>query len=310
MLERAGDEVGQRGGRLQRDPHQVAQLLPQLGVLPVADQLFRLGKLLLDRDHPLADLVQLLHDRQQLAEPQIQLFDQPHDLVAADDQPAPGGVLLGRRARCLSTAMRKSAWFSRSRCLIVARFGASRLSVRFFSAVLVTEISIVRSSRSSPCCTFSSSSTAAVQHEVVAQQQVAEAVRVSSIRRAEEISSGRDEHRNLAHLHQVHADRVVDVRFGAAVLRQVLEISSPRHARHRSGSSTRTSSSTDVSSTSIRRRDARFCLRAIAAPFLTTAVLGGAMLGDAVSDGCSVQRAIRTSASHRQFLAVANVERR
>ena len=75
----------------------------------------------------------------------------------------------------LSMAMRKSAWFSRSRCLSVARFGASRLSMRFFSAVLVTEISIVRSSRSSPLLHFFQQLDRALQHEVVGQQQVAEA---------------------------------------------------------------------------------------------------------------------------------------
>ncbi len=63
-----------------------------------------------------------------------------------------------------------------------------------------------------------------VQHKVVAQHQLAE-----SDARFLDLPGGRDfvrprEHRNFAHLHQVHADGVVDVRFGAAVLRQVLEI--------------------------------------------------------------------------------------
>ena len=71
--------------------------------------------------------------------------------------------------------MRKSTWFSRSRCLIVARLGPSRLSVRFFSAVLVTEISIVRSSRSSPSLDLFQQLDRPLQHEVVGQQRAAEA---------------------------------------------------------------------------------------------------------------------------------------
>ena len=39
---------------------------------------------------------------------------------------------------------------------------------------------------------------------------------MSSIALADEISSLAIEHRDFAHLHQVHADRVVDVRFAAA----------------------------------------------------------------------------------------------
>jgi hypothetical protein len=43
------------------------------------------------------DLVELRHDRRQPLNAEIELFDQPHDLVAADDQSAPGGPLLGGR---------------------------------------------------------------------------------------------------------------------------------------------------------------------------------------------------------------------
>jgi hypothetical protein len=63
-----------------------------------------------------------------------------------------------------------------------------------------------------------------VQHEVVAEHQIAEP-------RPRHLngSGGRDfvgtrEHRYLTHLHEVHADGIVDVRFGAAVFRQVLEL--------------------------------------------------------------------------------------
>ena len=106
----------------------------------------------------------------------------------------------------------------------MARFGGSRLSVRFFSAVLVTLISMVRSSRSSPCCTFSSSSTAACRTKSLPN------IRLRKRRAGYLDPAGRGdfvgprEHRDLTHLHEIHADRVVDVRFGAAVFRQVIEI--------------------------------------------------------------------------------------
>ena len=109
LFDRAGDEAGQRGRRFQRDPHQVAQLLHQLLVLPLADQFLRLRQLLLDRDHPLADLVKLLHDRHQLA----QAADSALPPAARFCSAAPPAVARRRASRLvgrfLSIATRKSA---------------------------------------------------------------------------------------------------------------------------------------------------------------------------------------------------------
>ena len=178
--------------------------------------------------------------------PQVQLFDQPHDLVAADDQAAPGGALFGSGCGACSTAVRKSAWLSRSRCLSVARFGASRLSVRFFSAVLVTEISIVRSSRSSPLLDLFQQ----LDGRLAARSRWPAACGGSgcgSLRCAwpRRFRRSAIEHRDLAHLHEVHADRVVDVRFAAAAVGIEIDLRR-RLRRRRSTSSGSTKSSTSA----------------------------------------------------------------
>ncbi len=150
LFERASGQVGQRGGGFQRDPHQVAEFLDEFGVLLFADQFRRLGKLLLDR-RPSA--------RRSCGAGPTSASACPSEGSALRPvaRPCRGGSPAGAMRRAsrpwsarLSIAMRKSTWFNRIRCLIVVRLGASRLSVRFFSEVLVTEISIVRSSRNSP----------------------------------------------------------------------------------------------------------------------------------------------------------------
>ena len=85
-----------------------------------------------------------------------------------------------------------------------------RLRIRFFSAVLVTETSIVRSSRSWPSRTFSSSFDRALQHVVGGQHAVADTCG-GCARSAwpTTISCCPVEQRDLAHLHQVHPHRIV-----------------------------------------------------------------------------------------------------
>ena len=125
-------------------------------------------------DHPPRDLGQLVQQRLQAAGAQIQFFDQPHGLVAAA---APAGA---RRARRLVIgvlrlmATRKSARLRRSRWASVFRFGPSRSMIFFLPAVLVTETSIVRSSRNLPSRTFSSRRDGALQQIIAGQHAVAE----------------------------------------------------------------------------------------------------------------------------------------
>ena len=132
--------------------------------------------------------MQLVHQRLQPVDAQVQLLDQPHGLVAAAHQSPPGGAPLAASAGCLLTAIAVVAAVLPSRCSSVARFGPSRFRMfRFFSVVLVTETSIVRSSRSLPSRTFRSRVDRALQQIVAGQHGVAEA-RASAL----DLLGGRD----------------------------------------------------------------------------------------------------------------------
>ena len=148
------------------------------------------------------------------------------------------GMLLADGDAKVALVLAAAAWSS------VARFGPSRRRIRFFSAVLVTETSIVRSSRSSPSRTFSSKLHRALQHEVAGQHVVAEAACGSS-RSAWPRSDlpARDEQRNLAHLHQVHPHRIVDAGARSADL---VELDSSSSSATASSSSSASSSSKAV----------------------------------------------------------------
>ena len=84
--------------------------------------------------------------------------------------------------------------------------------IRFFSVVLVTETSIVRSSRSLPSRTFSKALDGALQDIIGGQHAVAKE-RAGSSRSPwrHRTSSHASQQRNLAHLHQVHPHRIVGV---------------------------------------------------------------------------------------------------
>ena len=221
FFERASSEVGQRCRRLERDPHQVAEFLHQLGVELVAGEPLWFGQLLFDRAHALADFVQLLHHRHELAKPKVELFDEPHDLAAAGDEATPGRVLFARRAAAIDRdavigLVEPHQVLDRGQV-----WGEAFESALLSPAVLVTEISIVRSSRSSPARTFSSSSMAPCRTKSLLKQELAEleASLLDPAGRRDFV--GTREHRDLAHLHEVHADGVVDVRFGAAFFGQM-----------------------------------------------------------------------------------------
>ena len=74
----------------------------------------------------------------------------------------------------------------------MTRFGPMRRRIFFFSTVLVTETSIVRSSRNSLSRTFSSSATAPRNMKSLASMRRRKQVRVASISLAQAISSCRD----------------------------------------------------------------------------------------------------------------------
>ena len=83
----------QRGGRFERDPHQVVQLLPQLRLGAAGGQAGDLGlaNLNLQRLHPQQDFGQLVEQRLQAVVAEVHLLDQADGLVAAAGQPRPGG---------------------------------------------------------------------------------------------------------------------------------------------------------------------------------------------------------------------------
>ena len=85
-------------------------------------------------------------------------------------------------------AIWKSLWFSTSSRRTVFTFGGIRCKIRFFSAVLVTDTSIVRSNRNSPSRTFSNAVTAAWSMKSVPSMLYRYLDRAASIRLAAAIS--------------------------------------------------------------------------------------------------------------------------
>ena len=57
--------------------------------------------MLADRFHAAGDFVQLVHDRHQPADAEVELLDESDDLIAAGDQASPGMTLfVGTVAAC------------------------------------------------------------------------------------------------------------------------------------------------------------------------------------------------------------------
>ena len=108
-------------------------------------------------------------------------------------------------------AIRNSFRFSCSMRRSVTRFGAEPAESRFFSRVFVTETSIVRSSRTVPAWTFSSSCTAPERTKSLASIVCAELPPPAlDLPRASTTSRLAGEQRNAPHLQQVEPDGIVD----------------------------------------------------------------------------------------------------
>ena len=141
------------------------------------------------------------------------------------------------RGSRFSTAMRKSVWLSCSRSLIGDQVRHESLERAFL-------LGGVGDARFRSCGRaaarrwppFRAARRRRAARSRCANSRRRKRVRVTSICTAEAISSARDEHRDLAHLHEVHADGVVDVRFGAAVFRQHDRLPGRRRARLRGSS--------------------------------------------------------------------------
>ncbi len=207
----------QRRRTLERDPHQVTQFFLQLVHRRVLDAAVPLGfpNLPLQRLHPLADFTEFLEQRLQAIGSQIHLFDQPHGLVATTDQAAPGGATLYGRERRL-IAMRKSRWLRRSRWRNVCRLGPKRFMMlrlgagvghRHLDRPVQSQLAVAHLLQ----CLYGT-----LQNKVGRQHAVA----VTSSRlldllgRIDFLDSLQQ--RNLAHLHQVHANRIIRVVNGTA----------------------------------------------------------------------------------------------
>jgi hypothetical protein len=168
--------------------------------------------------HPAGDFVQLQHDRHQFADAKVELLDQADDFVPPGNEPAPGLSLFGRVAApaqglAIVDLVEPKQVLDRGQvgrdsleCPLL--FGGVR--DRDFDRPVEPQLAVLN---------LFQKIDRALQHEVVCQQRAAEV----GPRAFDALGRGdfplAVEHRDLAHLHQVHADRVVDVRFAAAAHR-------------------------------------------------------------------------------------------
>ena len=241
-----------------------------------------------DGRHPRGDFVQLVQDRQQPADAEVQLFDQPDDLVAAGDEPAPGLPLFGGAAAAAHgdaevELVEPQQVLERDQVRdepLEHAFLFGRVGHRDFDRAVEAQLAVLD---------LFQQVDRPLQHEVVAQQRAAEA----GPRGFDRLGRGDFllpiEHRDFAHLHQVHADRVVDVRFAAAadgievdfdvgvvVVRRFVGIDETRRRRRRGRRRAwSTSSLWPLSGSSKSETAERGRLPGLAAPFDRLAVLAG-----------------------------------
>ena len=173
--------------------------------------------------HPLGDFAQLVQQRLQALRPQIQFLHQPHGPIAAAHQATPGLVPFGKRRTAANGDAEIDAVETQQMCQRFQVRGQPpqdallhrRVGHRNFDRAIEPQCAVAH---------LFQQGRRALQHEIAGQHVVAEsAASIFDALCRFDFFVPREQ-RNLAHLHQVHPHRVVDL-----IARTWLRVPPPPH---------------------------------------------------------------------------------